>query len=237
MCQLPVQRRLAAASRQNLRLLYNALPRQVAKELQEKPGNPVARELPEVAILFADIVGFSRLARRLSPAGLVEFLNLLFSSFDRCSAHFGVEKIKTIGDAYLAVAGVSAPDDATENAAHLALCLREEAARLSARLGFRISLRSGLHTGPVVAGVLGTRRFAFDVWGESVNIASRLQAAAPVDGILVSADARTRCSPSLRFGPAEEFDLRGCGRVSASVLKGRSTIAQLAGNRSGRIFR
>ena len=212
------QVRLAAANRRNLTLLYNALPRQVARQLQRDPGCRPSRLVEGVGILFTDIVGFSDLSRRLAAEELVALLNQLFSLFDELAAEHGLEKIKTIGDAYLAIAGLNDEPAAISEAARMALAQHQAAQRLVASCGTRLVLRSGLHVGPVVAGVLGRQRYAFDVWGSSVNVASRLEASAPPGGILVSASARRRCGPELVFGAGRQFELRGCGRFDASLL-------------------
>jgi class 3 adenylate cyclase len=227
------QARLANANRRNLRLLYNTLPREVARQLRADPARRVARELPQVAVLFTDIVGFSHLARRQSARELVDMLNALFISFDRLALRYGVEKIKTVGDAYLAVAGLDGRGASAGQAARMALRQLSEARRIGAELGVPLSLRIGLHAGPVVAGVLGTHRYAFDVWGKSVNIACRLQAAAPVGGILVSAAARDVCPEEMRFGSPRELELRGCGPVCASVLEADLSVAQLGSDAGG----
>lgn len=225
--RLAAQARLAAVNRRNLRLLYNTLPRDIARQLQANPASPPARELASVAVLFADIVEFSRLAARLPARELVQLLNALFSSFDQLSRRCGVEKIKTVGDAYLAVAGLDGHEGASARAAQMALWQLAEARRVGAQLGVPVKLRIGLHAGPVVAGVLGRHRYAFDVWGDSVNIASRLQLAAPVDGILVSTVAREGCPDWMRFGHEREIRLRGRGRIRACVLKETSAAAEL----------
>jgi class 3 adenylate cyclase len=224
------QRRAERLHRRNLALLYNALPERVARQLQSNPQRRPAWEVPEVTVLFADIVGFSDLARSLSARRLVQALNMLFTRFDLLAGHHRLEKIKTIGDAYLAVAGMGVADAGADRAVEMALSQQREADDVARRLGIPLQLRIGLHCGPVVAGVLGNRRFAFDVWGASVNIASRLQAAAPVGGILASAAVCERCAGSERFGPARVIQLRGCGTVVARGLDLRSAVPQLPGD-------
>lgn len=221
------QQRVERLHRRNLALLYNALPERVARQLQASPQRRPAWEVPEVTVLFTDIVGFSDLSRSLSARRLVQTLNMLFTRFDLLAGHHQLEKIKTIGDAYLAVAGMGADGACAERAVEMALAQQREAGDVARRLGIQLQLRIGLHCGPVVAGVLGNRRFAFDVWGASVNIASRLQAAAPVGGILASAAVVERYAGSVRFGPAREIQLRGCGTVVARDLEARSAVAQL----------
>jgi adenylate cyclase len=166
-------------------LLHNVLPREVAARL--RAGEAVADAFSDVTVLFADLVGFSKLARRVSPGHLVETLNLYFSAADRCAERHGLEKVKTIGDAYLAVAGGTGSRAADSRAAlAFARDLIGELEGIAARTGLELKARIGIHTGPVVGGVIGSTRLAYDYWGDTMNIASRLQAAAPANGVAVS---------------------------------------------------
>ena len=156
-------------------LLLNILPEPIAERL--KVGEEViADEFSEVTILFADIVGFTTLAARIAPQELVVLLNKVFSAFDRLTRRYGLEKIKTIGDAYMVVGGLPEPrGDHAAAIAAMALDMHAETARLAAELGEPLSLRIGIHSGPVVAGVIGEQKFAYDLWGDSVNTASRME--------------------------------------------------------------
>ena len=169
LAQLDAEKRRAEA------LLANILPAAVIARLG-RGERTIADRIEPVTVLFADIVGFTRIAARLSPVRLVADLDRLVSAFDELAVELGVEKIKTVGDAYLAVAGVpeTRPDHA-DAAAELALRMTEAAAALAPDLGADYQLRVGLHSGPVLAGVIGRRKFSYDVWGDTVNIASRLQ--------------------------------------------------------------
>lgn len=215
-----LQRQFDQVHRQNRALLYNALPAAVVQQLRRQPGRRPARLHPEATLLFADVVDFSGLARRTSPRELLRLLDTLFSAFDALAEQHGVEKIKTIGDAYFAVAGLDSAVGPPRRAAALALDLRRAAATTGRQRGMPLRLRIGLHTGPVVAGVLGRTRYAFDVWGDAVNIASRLQSAAPAGGILVSETTRRACREAYRFGAPRPLQLKGCGRVVACPLYG-----------------
>ena len=166
-------------------LLYNVLPREVAARL--RAGEAVADAFSDLTVLFVDLVGFSGIAKRLSPGHLVEVLNTFFSAADSCAEKHGLEKVKTIGDAYLAVAGGMGSRGADSRAA-LAFSrdLIADLERLAEATGIPLKARIGVHTGPVVGGVIGTTRLAYDYWGDTMNIASRLQAAAPPNGIAVS---------------------------------------------------
>ena len=218
------QARLARLHRRSTRLLYNTLPPQVARQMRSNPRCRPARELACVTVSFADIAGFSGLATRLPAASLVRLLNDIFTGFDAVSRELGVEKIKTIGDAYMAVAGLDSAPDAAERAVRLALAQHRVAERVSGQWRLPLKIRVGLHSGAAVSGVLGTRRYAFDLWGDSVNVASRLQAVAPIGETLVSASARRLCPDWIRFGPEREWELRGCGSVWASLLRRVSAV-------------
>ena len=212
----------AAAAREHARseaLLLNVLPAAVAERL--KAGeHQIADGLDEVTILFADIVGFTRFAASRPPAEVVGVLNRLFSRFDAlCVAH-GVEKVKTIGDGYMAVAGAPAsfPGHARA-AARVALgmqaAMREEAAAYP-----ELALRVGLNTGPAVAGVMGTVKFAYDVWGDAVNLASRLESAAAPGTVLVSETTCRALGAGAGLTPVGEVTLKGKGPVAAWRLDG-----------------
>jgi len=188
-------------------LLYNVLPREVAARL--KAGDAVADAFSDVTVVFVDLVGFSRLAKRLSPSHLVRLLNAYFSAGDRCTERHGLEKVKTIGDAYLAVAGGMASRDAAAHAAiAFARDLVAELEALSQDHGIELRVRIGAHIGPVVGGVIGSRRLAYDYWGDTMNIASRLQGVAPENGIALSEAAFLQLDGALE-----------CDR-SLAVLKG-----------------
>ena len=228
------QRALQVLHQRNLSLLHNTLPAVVANRLAADPTRKLAQHHPQATVLFADIVGFSELCRRLSASQLVNLLNRLFSECDELALRYGVEKIKTIGDAYLAVAGVNqGREGCSDQALKFAIAQQQASASLGRQLGLVLRLRCGVHTGPVVAGVIGGQRFAFDIWGETVNIASRLQAAAEPGEILVSAAARRHCGAALRFGPSLRLALRGCGEISACKLRRPLSVPQLPGNHGG----
>lgn len=166
-------------------LLYNVLPREVAARL--KAGEAVADSFSDVAVIFVDLVGFSTLAKQLAPGHLVSLLNSFFSAADRCAERHGVEKVKTIGDAYLAVAGGMASGGTGSTAAvAFARDLIGELEAMAAAGGVGLRARVGIHAGPVVGGVIGSSRLAYDYWGDTMNVASRLQGAAPPNGIAVS---------------------------------------------------
>ena len=157
------------------RLLLNILPAPIAERLKTSEES-IAEHSDGVTVLFADIVGFTPLSARKTPRALVDLLNRIFSEFDALADAHGLEKIKTIGDAYMAVAGLpQAWPDHAPRAARMALAMRDATARVSAETGEALALRIGLHSGPVVAGVIGRRKFTYDMWGDTVNTASRME--------------------------------------------------------------
>jgi class 3 adenylate cyclase len=182
----------------------------------------------EVSIVFADLVGFTALSRRISAAALVQMLNRVFSRFDAAANRFGVEKIKTIGDAYMAVGGLSYGEDARDHAermADFALAMRETADELAREMDLPIAIRVGLHVGPVVAGVIGVKRPAFDCWGDAVNMASRLEHASVTGAILISEAAAERLRHAFEVDAAPAVDLKGIGLATVYVLRGRLAAA------------
>jgi adenylate cyclase len=196
-------------------LLYNVLPQEVAARL--KAGEAVADAFTDVTVVFVDLVGFSRLARRLSPGHLVRLLNAYFSAGDRCIERHGLEKVKTIGDAYLAVAGgMASRDTDTPAAIGFARDLIAELVALSAEQGIKLEARIGLHVGPVVGGVIGSQRLAYDYWGDTMNIASRLQSVAPPNGVAVSEAAFLQVGSMLPF-EAQTAVLKGIGETEVYV--------------------
>ena len=148
----------------------------------------IADHFEDAAVIFADVVGFGKITARMKAYEIVACLNQLFSEFDKLAEDLGIEKIKTIGDNYMAVAGVPTPrPNHARMAAKFALDMVAATARLRSRLPVPFSIRVGLHSGPVMAGVIGTRKFAYDVWGDTVNIAARLEAASQPSRVLASA--------------------------------------------------
>jgi adenylate cyclase len=175
---------LDAERKKTEELLYNVLPQAVAARL--KAGEAVADAFSDVTVIFADIVGFSDLAKRLSPGHLVKLLNSFFSAADLCAQRHGIEKVKTIGDAYLAVSGGMSSAGDVPAALRFARDLIKDVGALADESGIDLKVRIGIHTGPVVGGVIGSNRLSYDYWGDTMNIASRLQGAAPPGGIAVS---------------------------------------------------
>lgn len=171
-------------------LLYNMLPAPVAERLKQDPGSRVELH-EEVTVLFADFVGFGRLSRELPPDQMIGLLDHLFHEFDEAADRFGVEKIKTIGDAYMAASGVPAyqPDHA-RRAVDLALRMQSIAQRFRSDRHLPVHFRIGLHTGPAVAGIIGQRKYCYDLWGQTINTAAMLEATGVPDRIHISPATR-----------------------------------------------
>jgi class 3 adenylate cyclase/CheY-like chemotaxis protein len=168
-------------------LLRNILPAGIATRLRNGESN-IADHFDDATIIFADVVGFGKITARMKAYEIVACLNQLFSEFDRLAEDAGIEKIKTIGDNYMAVSGVPTPRaNHIRTAAKFALDAIAATGRLRSRLPAPFPIRVGLHSGPVMAGIIGTRRFAYDVWGDTVNIAARLEAASQPNRVLASA--------------------------------------------------
>lgn len=214
----------AALEREQARsesLLLNILPSPIAERL--KAGNhTIADGYAEATILFADLVGFTRMSTTVSPEQLVVMLNRLFSRFDELSGRFGVEKIKTIGDAYMACAGVPvARPDHAEAIADMALAMREALKEHNREFGSNLQIRIGINTGPVVAGVIGLKKFIYDLWGDTVNLASRMESSGVPDRIQVSASTWEHLRDRYDFEARGDIDVKGIGSVKAYLLNGR----------------
>lgn len=220
--QYLTEQALAASHARVDDLLYSILPRDVVQRIQAG-DTAIAESLGEVSIIFADLAGFTDLARRLSPNDLVKILARLFSAFDKEAERYGIDRIKTIGDAYMAIGGIgrSVGRDHVEDAADFALAVQAAVKRIVGESGYPIDIRIGIHVGPVIAGVIGRRRPAFDCWGESVNLASRLESSAPRGGILVSETTYWRLRERFDVLAVESIDLKGIGMTKAFALRSR----------------
>jgi len=199
-------------------LLYNVLPQAIAKRL--RAGEAVADSFSDVSVIFVDIIGFSGLARVLSPGHLVKQLNRFFSIADKCAERHGIEKVKTIGDAYLAVSGGTASSGQGACAAiNFGRDLIAEMKDVAQETGVDIKLRVGIHSGPVVGGVVGSSRLAYDYWGDTMNIASRIEGAAGSNGIAVSSATYFQCEGAHEFGEPETLTLKGVGDTEIYRVK------------------
>ena len=211
----------ARAHRQTEALLNNTLPASIAQRLMAA-GRVPADSFEQATILFADIVGFTPLAERTEPEALVALLDDVFSAFDDQADRLGLEKIKTIGDAYMLAAGVpeSRPDH-VEAAARMALAMQQVPAWFARTSGVELSMRIGIHTGPVVAGVIGKRKFAYDLWGDTVNTAARMESHG-LPGEIHVTEAVVRAlegRPEFEFEPRGEVEVKGKGPMKTWFLR------------------
>ena len=205
-------------------LLLNTFPEAIVDQLKTASGGRIAQRFDEVSVMFVDAVGSTAQAARSSPEAFTDALDDLFRRFDRLVERHGLEKIKTIGDAYVAVAGAPIPvADHAHASAAMALDVLAEAGMARWPSGDPITVRVGVATGPAVAGVIGDRRFAYDLWGDTMNLANRLEENAPPGRILVSDATATGLTDRFEFGPPETLDLKGKGPTPVRVLLGHSS--------------
>ena len=203
------------------KLLLNILPKKIVARLNGGE-TLIADQLLNVTILFSDLVGFTKLSSQLSAEELVRLMNELFSEFDRLALSLGVEKIKTIGDAYMLVGGLPEPRvDHAHAVADMALSMIEVVERMNRELATPLQMRVGIHSGDVVAGVIGTHKFAYDIWGDAVNIASRMESHSLPNRIQVSAATRQHLRERFLLEPHGSFDVKGKGKMEAYFLLGR----------------
>jgi len=212
---------LDRAHQRSEELLLNILPPSIAKRLKLS-GGTIADGFTGVTVLFADIVGFTRLSSRLPPERIVEVLNELFCKFDDLAGHFGLEKIKTIGDCYMVAGGLPEPRaDHAEAVAEMGLAMLGIVAELAARWGEALNIRIGIHSGPVVAGVIGKRKFIYDLWGDTVNIASRMESHGIPGTIQLSAASRQLLDGKYRLRQRGMIDVKGKGEMETWLLDGK----------------
>ena len=213
------------------RLLLNILPPAIAERLKRNEVN-IAQGHADVTVMVADIVGFTRMTEELSPVETVKILNDVFSGFDELADKHGVEKIKTIGDAYMATAGLDsgAQIHYAGAVAGMAVEMLEKMAEYRDRTGNEINLRIGIGTGPVVAGVIGKKKFIYDMWGDTVNVAFRMAADARAGIVQVDLMTYRRLHNRFRFDQGHEVDIKGKGRMLVYHLLGpiEDGIAQAA---------
>lgn len=203
------------------KLLNNILPTLIADRLR-KGESMIADTYPEVTVLFADIVGFTELSARLGPREIVNMLNDVFGRFDKLVVEHGLEKIKTIGDCYMVVGGIPERDPLhCQKVADFAIAALQTFDDYAADFAQPLSIRIGMHTGTVVAGVVGTQKFAYDLWGDVVNIASRFESTGKPKRIHVSDSVRIRLADDFDFEGGEEINLKGKGIMKSWFIVGR----------------
>lgn len=209
---------IRAAKERNEALLLNILPKPVVDRINGG-ATMVADQIADATILFADLVDFTPFSSTMSATDLVGFLNQVFSAFDKLTERFGTEKIKTIGDAYMVAVGIPEPrPDHAEAGARMALSMLEEIAVLRARGNAPVRLRIGLHSGPVVAGVIGERKFAYDIWGTTVNLASRMESHGLPDRIHVTRAFARHVEGKFRLESRGPIEIKGAGLMETYFL-------------------
>lgn len=216
-------------------LLSNILPTSVADRLKNPTSAIIADKYDDASVLFADIAGYTERASQITPVELVEFLNRVYSEFDLLVERHGLEKVKTTGDCYMVVSGVPQPRPGHLNAlARFALDLAEAAGRLTDQSGQRVPIRIGIAAGPVVAGVVGTCRFFYDVWGDAVNVASRMESTSLAGRIQVPAEVYERLRGGFVFEERGDVVVKGKGVLRTWFLVGEQTSqASLVGRSVG----
>lgn len=216
------ERGLAAERDRSDLLLNNILPGPIASRLKENPDT-IADDFPEASIMFADIAGFTKYTETVTPDKLLELLNAVFSEFDDLCDKYNTEKIKTIGDAYMVVAGV--PTNCADHAskmADMALDMLNAIKRHNAATGQALQIRVGIHSGPVIAGVIGKKKFAYDLWGDSVNTAARMESHGIPGEIQVTESTYKLLHPKYHFTDRGVIDIKGKGPMKAYLLKGKA---------------
>jgi class 3 adenylate cyclase len=203
------------------RLLLNVLPEAIAQRLKQGAGT-IADSFESVTVLFADIAGFTKLSATVSPTDLVQWLNEIFSEFDSIAAQADLEKIKTIGDAYMVVGGLPHPrDDHAEAIAEMALKMQEAISLFNRKRGGNFQMRIGINSGPVVAGVIGTKKFIYDLWGDTVNTASRMESHGAIGEIQVTEATYELLKDKYEFEERGAIAVKGKGEMPVYLLKGK----------------
>lgn len=209
---------IKAEQEKSEQLLLSILPESIAERLKDSE-TIIADSFPEVTVLFADLVGFTSFSAESSPGEVVMLLDQVFTEFDRLADNHGLEKIKTIGDAYMAVSGLpESRIDHIEAAAEMAIDMRDTIISLNPSMSFPLQTRIGLHSGPVVAGVIGRKKFIYDLWGNTVNIASRMESHGVSDKIHVTDEVYQRLARDYEFQELGDTEIKGKGRMKTYIL-------------------
>lgn len=215
-------------ARENERLLLNILPEPIANRLRNGEAL-IADRFDDVTMLFADIVGFTALSASLTPSELLSVLNEVFTAFDVMVEGAGLEKVKTIGDAYMVVGGMQETSaDHTARVATMALDLAEAVSRIDTAVRLGIRFRIGIHCGPVIAGVIGTKKFIYDIWGDTVNVASRMESLSVPGRIQVTQAVKERLAGRFILEQRGLIDVKGKGPIPTWFLVGRARLADRA---------
>lgn len=220
---------LEEAYEENERLLLNVLPEPIAERLR-RGERPIADRMEDVSLLFADIVGFTALSGGMAADELVTVLNDVFSVFDHLVDEAGLEKVKTIGDAYMVVGGLTEQSsDHLERLARMAVGLSAAVDAVATSRAHGIQFRVGIHCGPIVAGVIGTHKFIYDVWGDTVNVASRMESTGIPGRVQVTASVEERLRDRFVFEPRGMTEVRGKGPMATFFLVGERAPSNATG--------
>jgi len=216
-------------NRENERLLLNILPGEIAARLKEGEQE-IADSFADVTVLFGDLVGFTAFSSKKSATEVVDMLNGLFSRFDQAASELGIEKIKTIGDCYMAVCGLPKPcPDHAERMARMALLMVEATREYSKEKGLNLQLRIGLNSGPVVAGVIGVTKFIYDLWGDTVNLASRMESTGVPGQIQVTRSTFEHLKDGFEFESRGVVQVKGKGEIETWLLHGQLHSVEVPG--------
>jgi len=221
--RVKAERALKLEKAKSERLLRNVLPERIAERLKQN-RTVIADRFEDVTVLFADIVNFTKLSIQLSPRELVALLNQIFSKFDQVVETYGLEKIKTIGDSYMVAGGLPIRNhDHAEAIADLALNMQAEITKFTDKSGNPLAMRIGINTGEVIAGVIGTTKFTYDLWGDTVNIASRMESQGVANQIQVTATTYERLKSQYLLQKRGILEIKGIGEVTTYILIGKLT--------------
>jgi len=200
------------------KLLLNILPKPIAERLKKGESN-ISGSYPEATIIFSDLVGFTKMSSQKTAAELVELLNDLFGRFDKRAAHLGLEKIKTIGDAYMAAGGLPIPrSDHALIVADMALGMYEDLAEFNSIHGIKLDMRIGMCSGPVVAGVIGFTKFSYDLWGNTVNTASRMESTCEIGRIQITPETRVLLENKYEIQERSPIECKDTGLITTYFL-------------------
>ena len=219
-------KQVVAEQKVSERLLHNVLPQAIAERLKGRPevmadnfSDIIADTYPDVTVLFADIVGFTKLSEGVSAAVLINVLNDIFIRFDTIADHWGLEKIKTIGDSYMAAAGLPIPvPNHAERAANMALDMLEVMDRFNEQSDYQLNIRIGMSTGAAVAGVIGKRKFLYDLWGDVVNTASRMESHGVAGRIQITDSTRLQLGELFLLEKRGAIEVKGKGEMNTWFL-------------------
>lgn len=211
---------LEAEKNRSENLLLNILPKEIAKELTEHPERTIAKEYPNVTVLFTDIVGFTKISGEMSAEEVVTMLNKMFTMFDERAQREGIEKIKTIGDAYMAAAGLTEDEynDGALRMMRFAKGLLADVQACNETSNIKLMIRLGVNSGPVVAGVIGKTKFIYDIWGDTVNVASRMESTGVPMRIHVTEKTKDQTISRFQYSANTEIDVKGKGMMKTFFL-------------------